>query len=114
MPLLVVMFICLVMAVCITGVAIVRGQNTIGVETFLKHKIKHHMPQGAVKQEEDYCAAYSIVMDLGATIGRPDNWDKIESMNVVHKRATIFRNQALKKPTDLPSPQERPVFKLVK
>ncbi|MEL0655787.1 hypothetical protein V6257_12140 [Pseudoalteromonas issachenkonii] len=114
MPLLVVMFICLVMAVCITGVAIVRGQNTIGVETFLKHKIKHHMPQGAVKQEEDYCAAYSIVMDLGATIEQPDNWDKIESISVGHKRVTNFRNQALKKPTDIPIVQERPALKLVK
>lgn len=114
MPLLIVMFICLTMALCITGVAIVRGQNTTGIETALKHKIKHYMPEGTAAQQDDYGVAYSIVMDLGATIERTDNWDKIESMNAVHKRATIFRNQALKKPTNIPASQERPVFKLVK
>lgn len=114
MPLLIVMFICLTMALCITGVAIVRGQNTTGIETALKHKIKHYMPEGTAAQQDDYGVAYSIVMDLGATIERTDNWDKIESMNAVQKRATIFRNQALKKPTNLPTSQERPVFKLVK
>ena len=114
MPLLIVMFICLTMALCITGVAIVRGQNTIGIETFLKHKIKHRMPQGAVKQQDDYCAAYSIVMDLGATIELPDNWDKIESISVGHKRVTSFRNQALQKPVSTPQRQERPQFKIVK
>jgi len=114
MPLLIVMFICLTMALCITGVAIVRGQNTTCIETMLKHKLKHYMPEGAAAHQDDYGVAYSIVMDLGATIEQPDNLDKIESMNVVHKRATMFRNQALKQPTEIPNRQERPVFKLVK
>ncbi|MBB1449687.1 hypothetical protein H5159_01120 [Pseudoalteromonas sp. SG43-1] len=114
MPLLIVMFICLTMALCITGVAIVRGQNTTGIETALKHKIKHYMPEGTVAQQDDYGVAYSIVMDLGAAIEQPDNWDKIESISVGHKRVTNFRNQALKKPTNLPPAQERPIFKLVK
>ena len=72
------------------------------------------MPEGAAAHQDDYGVAYSIVMDLGATIEQPDNLDKIESMNVVHKRATMFRNQALKQPTEIPNRQERPVFKLVK
>ncbi|WP_405598958.1 MULTISPECIES: hypothetical protein [unclassified Pseudoalteromonas] len=114
MPLLIVMFICFTMALCITGVAIVRGQNTTGIETMLKHKIKHFMPEGSTAQQDDYGVAYSIAMDLGATIEQPDNWDKIESMNVVHKRATMFRNQALRKPTGIPVVQERPALKLVK
>ena len=72
------------------------------------------MPEGTAAQQEDYGVAFSIVMNLGATIEQPDNWDKIESMNVVYKRATIFRNQVLKSPTHMPPTQERPVFKLVK
>lgn len=114
MPLLIVMFICLTMALCITGVAIVRGQNTTGIETILKHKIKHYMPEQTVKQQDDYGIAHSIVMDLGATLEQPDNWDKIESMQVVHKRAIRFRAHALKEPTKIPQCQVRPVFKIVK
>ena len=114
MPLLIVMFICLTVALCITGVAIVRGQNTTGIETALKHKIKHFMPEGTAAHQDDYGIAYSIVMDLGAAIAQPDDWDKIELISLGHKRVTSFRNQAVKQPTNLPSQQERPVFKLVK
>ncbi|WP_024608343.1 hypothetical protein [Pseudoalteromonas sp. TAB23] len=114
MPLLIVMFICLTMALCITGIAIVRGQNTTGIETILKHKIKNYMPEGTAAQQVDHGVAYSIVMDLGTAIELPDNWDKIESISVGHKRITNFRNQALKRPTNLPPTRERPVFKLVK
>lgn len=114
MPLLIVMFVCLTMALCITGVAIVRGQNTTGIETILKHKIKHYMPKGTAAQQEDHGVAYSIVMNLGAAIEQPDSWDKIESISVGHKRVTNFRNQALQKPVSIPQRQKRPQFKVVK
>ena len=79
MPLLLIMFIFLVIAFCVTGVAIVRGENTFKTETTLKHKIKHLMPQRFVKQQDDYGVAYSIVMDLGAALEQPDNLEKIEN-----------------------------------
>jgi len=72
------------------------------------------MPEGTTAQQDDYGVAYSIVMDLGATLEQPDKWDKIESMQVVHKRAIRFRANALKKPTEIPQRQAQPALKLVK
>ncbi len=114
MALLYVMIVLLSIMLYAIACSLVFGHNTIGPETTLKHKFKHYMPQQVVKQQEDHGVAYSIVMDLGAAIELPDNWDKIESISVGHKRVTNFRNQALKKPTDIPIVQERPALKLVK
>lgn len=114
MDLLIVMIISIVMMLAIATVAIIRGQNTCNIETALKHKLKHYMPEQTVKQQDDYGIAHSIVMDLGTTLEQPDNWDKIESMQVVHKRAIRFRAHALKQPTEIPQRQPRPAFKVVK
>ncbi|KTF14808.1 hypothetical protein [Pseudoalteromonas sp. H105] len=114
MSLLIVMLLCIVKMGLITAYALVRGHNTHGLETTLKHKLKEYMPEQLIKNQSEQPTAHSIVMDLGATLEQPDNWNKIESMQVIHKRAINFRVHALKQPTDLPQRQERPAFKIVK
>ncbi|TMO02898.1 hypothetical protein [Pseudoalteromonas sp. S558] len=114
MALLFVMIVLVSIMLYAIACSLVFGHNTIGPETTLKHKFKHYMPQQAIKQQEDHGVAYSIVMDLAAAIEQPDNWDKIESISVGHKRVTNFRNQALQKPVSIPQRQERPQFKIVK
>lgn len=114
MSLLIVMLLCIVKMGLITVYALLRGHNTHGLETTLKHKIKKYVPEQLIKNQNEQTVAHSIVMDLGATLEQPDNWDKIESMQVIHKRAINFRAHALKQPTEIPQRQERPAFKIVK
>ncbi len=104
----------MIMMLYITAFSLLRGHNTNAIETKLKHKLKHYLPERYIKQQDDYGVAHSIVMDLGEVLAQPDNFDKIDSMVVMHKRAIRFRRQALKQPTEIPQRQERPVFKIVK